>query len=62
MKKLLLGVWLFLSTSLALAQMPEKTRQEVAQAIQQGNYEHTPCNYCNFGRNVAMLTRRAALA
>ena len=40
MKKFLLGAWLFLSTSLALAQMPEKTRQEVAQAIQQGNYEH----------------------
>ena len=49
MKKFLLGVWLFLSTSLGLAQMPEKTRQEVvqmpeetrqevAQAIQQGNY------------------------
>ena len=39
MKKFLLGVWLFLSTSLVLAQMPEKTRQEVAQAIQQGNCE-----------------------
>ena len=39
MKKFFLGVCLFLSASLALAQMPEKTRQEVAQAIQQGNYE-----------------------
>ena len=39
MKKFFLGVSLFLSASLALAQMPEKTRQEVAQAIQQGNYE-----------------------
>ena len=40
MKKLLLGACLLLSATLVLAQMPEKTRREVAQAIQQGNYEH----------------------
>ena len=39
MKKLLLGVCLLLSATLALAQMPEKTWQEALLAIQQGNYE-----------------------
>ena len=38
MKKFFLGVCLFLSDSLVLAQMPEKTRQEVAQAVKQKNY------------------------
>jgi len=36
MKKLLLGVCLLLSASLALAQMPEETRREAAQAILEG--------------------------
>ena len=38
MKKFLLGVCLFLSATLALAQMPEKTWQEAKLAIQQGNF------------------------
>ena len=37
MKKFFLGVCLLLSASLALAQMPEGTRREAAQAILQGN-------------------------
>ena len=38
MKKLLLGVCLLLSTTLALAQMPRETRQAVLHAMQQKNY------------------------
>ena len=38
MKKLLLGVCLFLSATLALAQMPRETRQAVLHAMQQKNY------------------------
>ena len=40
MKKLLLGVCLLLSATLALAQMPEETWQEVKQAALQGNSAH----------------------
>ena len=40
MKKLLLGVCLLLSATLALAQIPKKTEQEVLLAIQQGNNAH----------------------
>ncbi|MFA9949372.1 tetratricopeptide repeat protein [Dentiradicibacter hellwigii] len=40
MKKLLPGVCLLLSATLALAQMPGETRQEAMLAIQQGNYTH----------------------
>ena len=38
MKKLLLGVCLLLSATLALAQMPRETRQAVLHAMQQKNY------------------------
>ena len=41
MKKLLLGVCLLLSATLALAQMPRETRQAVLHAMQQKNYTQT---------------------
>ena len=41
MKKLLLGVCMLLSASLALAQMPREARQAVLRAMQQKNYAQT---------------------